>query len=95
MRHPTFRSLLIDADRDRRELLTSLLIGRGGDVVSAATVKEALVQLETVPLPSMIVLDLLPLAPECTAFLERLKKDPALSRIPVLDIEEVRTLVVR
>jgi len=95
MRQISFRLLLIDADRDRRELLTSLLTCRGGDVVSAGTVKEALKQLETMPLPSMIVLEILPLAPECTAFLERLKKDPGLSRIPVFDIEEVRTLVVR
>lgn len=94
MRYPSFRLLLIDANANRRELLTSLCTSRGGDVVSAATVKEALAQLETMPLPSMIVLDIFPLAPECKAFLERLQNDSALSRIPVLDIEEVRNLMV-
>lgn len=76
--------LLVEDDRDLRELLAFALEADGYTVRAAENPVEALVQLEFGPKPSVILLNLvMPVMPG-SELLEAIRRDPRLARIPVV-----------
>jgi two-component system response regulator MprA len=76
--------LLVEDDRDLRELLVFALEADGYTVRSAENAVEALVQLEFGPKPSVILLNLvMPVMPG-SELLEAIRRDARLARIPVV-----------
>jgi CheY-like chemotaxis protein len=79
------RVMVVEDDADTRELIAEVLRDEGYSVVTAANGAEALAALRSdVPLPSLIVLDLMMPVMNGWKFLDERLSDATLSRIPVL-----------
>src|SRR5262249_18585091 len=76
--------LVIEDDDATREWLTYLLRREGGAVIAVGDSEEALAYLRAARPPSLIVLDMLTPHMDGWTFLELRRRDPALTRIPVL-----------
>ena len=77
--------LIVEDDRDIREGLASVLSEEGFPVVTAANGLEAIDRLRTIA-ASLILLDLMMPVMSGWEFREAQRRDPALSRIPVVVI---------
>jgi CheY-like chemotaxis protein len=75
--------LVVDDDRDVRELLAELLAQEGYHVIMAATAEEALARLETV-IPDLIVSDLMMPGMDGAELLARLGSDARYAAIPTI-----------
>ena len=76
--------LLVEDDRDIREILAETLEEEGFDVVTAENGRMALDEIRgTSSSPSAILLDLMMPVMDGYAFLEERRRDPALASIPV------------
>jgi CheY-like chemotaxis protein len=75
--------LLVDDDRDVRELLAELLTQEGYHVIMAASAEEALSRLETV-IPDLVVSDLMMPGMDGAELLARLGNDPRYAAIPTI-----------
>src|SRR5258708_35647529 len=84
------RILLVEDQRDFRELLAELLTAEGYAVDCAANGREACLRLRRAPLPNLILLDLIMPVMNGWGFLSALQPDPALPRIPVYVLSGVR-----
>jgi CheY-like chemotaxis protein len=85
--------LVVDDDRDIREVLSETLADAGHDVVTATNGQEALEVLrEGGPAPCLVLLDLMMPVMDGYVFLERRKQDPALAAIPVAVITAGRSI---
>lgn len=80
----TRRILLVDDDRDIREILSDILEDEGYDVAQAMNGAVALTLLHEQPPPCVILLDLMMPVMDGTEFRQRQLADPELSRIPVV-----------
>jgi CheY-like chemotaxis protein len=78
--------LIIEDDASLRESIAELLEMEGYDVECARNGREALDQLRHVPVPCLIILDLMMPVMDGWEFRRRQKSDPALPDIPVLVI---------
>jgi two-component system, chemotaxis family, chemotaxis protein CheY len=78
------RILLVEDDRDLRELLVFALESDGHSVRTAENGVEALVQLEFGPRPDVILLNLVLPLMLGSELLESLRQDPRLAHIPVI-----------
>ncbi len=78
------RILIVEDDPSTRDALTLALRHEGFDVICAGDGIEALRELRGGPRPDLILLDLLMPGMDGSAFLEELRKDPALEAIPVV-----------
>ena len=83
---PRPRVLVVDDAPLIRDVLKSALEWRGYTVDCAENGQEALDRLRELPLPNLILLDLLMPVMDGLTFLEERKQDPALASIPVLVI---------
>jgi CheY-like chemotaxis protein len=75
--------LLVDDDRDVRELLAELLTQEGYHVIMAANAEEALARLETV-IPDLVVSDLMMPVMDGAELLARLSSDARYAAIPTI-----------
>ena len=75
--------LLVDDDRDVRELLAELLTQEGYHVIMAANAEEALARLETV-IPDLVVSDLMMPVMDGAELLARLSNDARYAAIPTI-----------
>jgi CheY-like chemotaxis protein len=75
---------LIEDEPDIRESLAELLEGEGYEVRTAANGREALKALENLPVPGLIVLDLLMPVMNGDEFLQEQRKNPRLANVPVV-----------
>ena len=75
--------LIVDDDRDVRELLAELLNQEGYHAIMAATAEEALTRLETV-IPDLIVSDLMMPGMDGAELLARLGNDARYAAIPTI-----------
>jgi two-component system, chemotaxis family, chemotaxis protein CheY len=75
--------LVVDDDRDVRELLAELLAQEGYHVIMAASAEEALARLETV-IPDLIVSDLMMPGMDGAELLARLGSDARYAAIPTI-----------
>jgi diguanylate cyclase (GGDEF)-like protein len=78
-----FRILIVDDDRDSVDLLREWLAMSGYDAASAASGQEALQKIRTAR-PDLILLDLLIPPPDGLEVIRTLKRDRALSAIPIV-----------
>jgi len=78
--------LVIEDDEATREAVTLLLTSEGCDVLTAANGRAALEVLRNGARPDLIVLDLMMPVMDGWQFRAEQKRDPALSKIPVLVI---------
>jgi CheY-like chemotaxis protein len=76
--------LVVDDDLDIREIAQEVLEREGFAVTTARNGADALVRLESTPLPQLILLDLSMPVMDGAAFCERRAADPRLSAIPVV-----------
>ena len=76
--------LVVEDDFDLRDALVPILEYEGHRVVSAANGKEALERLQTMPPPSLILLDLMMPVMSGEEFRAEQLRDPALASIPVV-----------
>jgi CheY-like chemotaxis protein len=76
--------LVVEDDRDLREILGESLELEGYDVVSAEHGQAALQKLETGPRPCLILLDLMMPVMDGWAFRQEILKHPTLADIPVV-----------
>ena len=76
--------LVVEDDRDLREILGESLELEGYDVVSAEHGQAALQKLETGPRPCLILLDLMMPVMDGWTFRERILEDASLASIPVV-----------
>ena len=76
--------LVVEDDFDLRDALVPILEYEGHRVVSAANGKEALERLQTMPPPSLILLDLMMPVMDGEEFRARQLRDPTLASIPVV-----------
>ncbi len=76
--------LVVEDDFDLRDALVPILEYEGHRVVSAASGKEALEQLQTMPTPSVILLDLMMPGMSGEEFRAEQLRNPALASIPVV-----------
>ena len=76
--------LLVEDDRDLRELLAYALTANGYEVHTAENPVEALVQIEFGPTPALILLNLIMPVMPGAEFLEAIRRDPRLAQIPVV-----------
>jgi CheY-like chemotaxis protein len=76
--------LVVEDDRDLRELIAYALESDGYEVHTAENPIEALVQLEFGPTPAVILLNLVMPVMHGSEFLEAIRRDPRLARIPVV-----------
>lgn len=83
------RVLVVDDDLDTRQTLAGLLGREGFAVSTAANGREALELLRQSPLPDLILLDLAMPVMDGWQFSEAVRKDPALSAIPVIIVSEI------
>jgi CheY-like chemotaxis protein len=84
------RILVVEDDPSIREALAELLTEEGYAVASAANGAEALALLELEAPPSLILLDLMMPVMDGWAFRSAQRRDPRLSRIPVLVLSASR-----
>jgi CheY-like chemotaxis protein len=77
-----YRLLVVDDDRDTRELLREALENEGFTVVVAANGFEAMTKLEERP-PRLVLLDLMMPVLDGWQLLERMREHPELQRVPV------------
>jgi CheY-like chemotaxis protein len=75
--------LVVDDDRDVRELLAELLSQEGYHVIMAASAEEALARLDTV-IPDLVVSDLMMPGMDGSELLARLGSDPRYATIPTI-----------
>ena len=76
--------LVVEDDFDLRDALVPILEYEGHRVVSAANGKEALERLQTMPPPSLILLDLMMPVMSGEEFRAEQLRDPTLASIPVV-----------
>jgi len=76
--------LVVEDDFDLRDALVPILEYEGHRVVSAANGKEALERLQTMPPPSLILLDLMMPVMNGEEFRAEQLRDPTLASIPVV-----------
>src|SRR5262245_8815338 len=76
--------LVVEDDFDLRDALVPILEYEGHRVVSAANGREALDRLQAMPLPSLILLDLMMPVMNGEAFRAEQLRDPRLAAIPVV-----------
>src|SRR5437762_11749160 len=76
--------LAVEDDFDLRDALVPILEYEGHRVVSAANGQEALERLQTMPPPSLILLDLMMPVMDGEEFRARQLRDPTLASIPVV-----------
>lgn len=76
--------LVVEDDFDLRDALVPILEYEGHRVVSAANGREALDRLQAMPLPSLILLDLMMPVMNGEAFRAEQLRDPRLAGIPVV-----------
>jgi chemotaxis family two-component system sensor histidine kinase/response regulator PixL len=81
--------LVVDDDEGIRDVLRDILAAEGYAVVCAENGQHALELLETIPLPSMIVLDLSMPVMTGRELLHLLRQDPRFATIPVTVISSV------
>jgi CheY-like chemotaxis protein len=85
------RVLIVEDDQEIREILTTILVEAGYAVASAANGLEALTQLRSgVPLPAVILLDLLMPVMDGVEFCARKDADAAIKDIPVVVMSALR-----
>jgi CheY-like chemotaxis protein len=83
--------LIVEDDQEIREILTTILVEAGYAVASAANGLEALTQLRSgVPLPAVILLDLLMPVMDGVEFCARKDADAAIKDIPVVVMSALR-----
>jgi CheY-like chemotaxis protein len=80
----TPRVLIVDDDADCGDALKDTLQDVGYEVAIAPSAIDALRQLQSMPPPSVIILDLLMPGMSGEEFLERRQADPVLAEIPVV-----------
>jgi CheY-like chemotaxis protein len=78
------RILIVDDNRDVRDVLVELLTGVGYQVTAAANGQEAFTLLRQQPLPHLILANLMMPVMNGWVFLGQLKQDPRLAAIPVV-----------
>jgi len=78
------RVLIVEDEPDIREDLADVLRGEGHDVVTARNGLEALKRLAEVPLPHVILLDLVMPGMDGIEFREEQARNPALASVPVV-----------
>lgn len=83
--------LVVDDDRDIRDLICLLLEAHGFRAVGAGDGGEALAQLRANPPPGVILLDLMMPGLSGEEMMEQLSKDPALGGVPVVVLSGSRT----
>lgn len=76
--------LVIDDDRDIRDVLAMVLGAEGHDVRTAPDGVAGLDQLRAGLRPSLMLLDMMMPRLDGAGFLEEVRKDPAVARIPVV-----------
>ena len=76
--------LLVDDNEDIRSVVTEILEEEGFSVANAVNGQEALDLLKRIPLPRIILLDLMMPVMDGWQFLAVRRADPALSRVPVV-----------
>jgi CheY-like chemotaxis protein len=76
--------LIVDDDDVTRDTLSLLFRGAGYAVVTAADGKQALSYLHTLPVPGLVLLDLLMPVANGWQFLGERSKDPAWAAVPVV-----------
>ncbi len=77
-----FRLLVVDDDREIREVLRSALEDQGFTVAVAANGAEAMAKLEERP-PCLVLLDLMMPIVDGWEVLDRMRADPTLASVPV------------
>ena len=82
--------LVVEDDADACEALAQLLQDEGYGVASARNGREALEQLKSADLPSVIILDLLMPVMDGWQFREEQKRNAAISSIPVIVLTALR-----
>jgi CheY-like chemotaxis protein len=85
------RVLVVDDDFDLRQTLEQILGDEGYFVETAANGREALAHLRQSGAPRVLVLDLMMPVMDGWQLLDELKRDPALSAIPVVVISAGKT----
>ena len=85
--------LIVEDDPGSRRALTNVLQDRGYSVAAVGTVTDAFERLGELPLPELIVLDLMLPDMEGWDFRHRQKMDPSIAGIPVIGVSAVGKLV--
>jgi two-component system response regulator MprA len=78
------RILVIDDDRDIREIVVELLAAEGHEVAGAVDGAAAIDQLQRGARPSLIFLDMMMPRLDGEGFLKAMRSDPSLADIPVV-----------
>lgn len=76
--------LVVDDDNAIRETLRAILEDEGFPVAAAGNGREALVQLEAMPLPGLCIIDLVMPVMNGWELCAELARHPSLARVPVL-----------
>jgi DNA-binding response OmpR family regulator len=85
------RILVVDDDDAIRALLIDVLLDEGYQVVAAANGREALTYLrKSMPLPNLIILDLMMPLMSGRQFLQAQKQEPAIAVVPIIAISAVK-----
>lgn len=85
--------LIVEDDIGSRRAMTNVLEDRGYTVASVGTISDALDRLDQLPLPDLIVLDLMLPDMEGWDFRHKQKKNPRIAGIPVIGVSAVGKLV--
>src|SRR5262245_54428513 len=83
--------MVVDDDVDIRDALSDMLDDFGHPVVTARNGREAIDQLQSDPLPSLILLDLMMPVMDGYEFLEAKRKDARIASIPVAILTAARS----
>lgn len=89
---PPRRVFVVEDDEDCLEATCAVLSGHGYDCASASNGLQALEHLRTSDPPALILLDLMLPVMDGWQFLEEIKKDARLSRIPIVLVSAERNL---
>jgi CheY-like chemotaxis protein len=82
--------LLVEDDRDSREITESILTTLGATVVAVENGADALEKLATPPMPDLILCDLMMPIMSGYIFARRLRADPRYRRVPLVALTAIR-----